>query len=128
LATIDLLQNWTQPQGLLAVGEPFWADDPTPEVKAIHDPDGNSFVDLGGTLDRITSHGYDLIEMLIASPDDWDRYQAEMWPNLAAWLDTNPDHALAGEVRQGWHDNQRSYLHNARRSLGWGVFVIRPST
>jgi hypothetical protein len=65
--------------------------------------------------------------MVIASADDWDRYEAGMWPNIVAWLDANPDDPVAEEVRQSWKHHQRAYLAAARRCLGWGVFVVRAS-
>jgi hypothetical protein len=126
LGTIDLLSKWTKPRSLLAMGEVFWAEEPTPELREIRDLH-YSFVDLVGTLDRITSHGFDLVDMVIASADDWDRYEAGMWPNVVAWLDANPDDPLAEEVRQGWKHHQRAYLAAGRRCLGWGVFVVRAS-
>jgi hypothetical protein len=124
LGTIDLLTKWTKPRALLALGEVFWNQEPTEELREIHAPHGD-FVDLGGTLDLLTAHGYDLLEMTIASPDEWDRYEAGHWPNLAAWLDHNPGDPIASEVLQGWKRHQHAYLHAGRRCLGWGVFIVR---
>jgi hypothetical protein len=42
-------------------------------VVGVEDGDYES---LTGTLDRIDSAGFDLVEMVLASPDDWDRYVA----------------------------------------------------
>ena len=127
LGTIDLLRTWTKPQALLAIGEVFWVDEPPPEVREIHDPRGE-FGDLVGILDRVEGHGLDLVEMLIASDDDWDRYQAGMWPNIIEWLDANPNDPIAEELRIRWKRNQRAYMLGARRCMGWGVFVLRPRT
>ena len=125
LGTVDLLCRWTKPSGLLAMGEVFWAEPPPPELKSIHDRHGE-FLNLVGMLDRINGHGLDLVEMVIASPDDWDRYEAGMWPNVVTWLDEHPDDPTADEVRAQWKQNQRAYMLGDRRCLGWGVFILRP--
>ena len=98
-------------------------DEPPDELRAVHDAHGE-FVDLVGTLDRIRSHGLDLVELIVASPDDWDRYEAGMWPNVAKWLVAHQDYPEASEVSERWRANQRAYL-GGRRCLGWGVLVVR---
>ena len=124
LGTIDLLRRWTTAPGLLALGEVFWAEPPPAELQAMHDP-RNEFLDLVGILDRINNHGFDLVEMIVANTDDWDRYEASMWANVARWLDDNPNDPAADDVRQTWRRNQRAYLLGGRRCLGWAVFIVR---
>jgi hypothetical protein len=127
VGTIDLLSTWTKPNALLALGEVFWAGEPSDDLRAIYGGQGD-WADLEGTLDRIGSHGYDLVEMILASSDDWDRYEAGKWANLAAWLDTHPDDPRAGQIRQEWKSRQRLYLHAERRCIGWGIFIVRSAT
>jgi hypothetical protein len=40
--------------------------------------------------------GWDLVEMVLADEDSWDRYVAAQWFTVRTWLDTNPDDELAG--------------------------------
>ena len=64
--------------------------------------------------------------MVLASQDDWDRYEASQWATVTDWLAANPadpDHAAMRAFRD---DNRRTYLRWGRRHLGWGVFVNRP--
>ena len=35
--------------------------------------------DMLGTLDRIESTGFELVEMVLADGDSWDRYSAAKW-------------------------------------------------
>ena len=72
------------------------------------------------TFDRA---GLQIVEMVIASPDDWDRYAASQWLNVEQWLQANPDDPRVAAVRAERDASQRAYLAYDRDHLGWGVFV-----
>ncbi len=125
VGTLELMRPRSNAGGLVVVGEPYWID-PLPEglsVAGVEDP--SEFASLAGTLDRVESAGFDLVEMVLASPDDWDRYVAAQWMTVDNWLRANPDEPDANEIREWIKDGQRSYLTADRRYLGWGVFVLR---
>lgn len=86
---------------------------------------GEDFADLAGTLDRFEAASLDLVEMVLASKDDWDRYAASQWLNVADWLAANPDDPEAGEIRADRDESRRLYLTDGRDCVGWGVFVLR---
>jgi SAM-dependent methyltransferase len=122
--TLDLMRRRARPRAWLLVGEVFWAEEPPPAVRGSQEA-AQTFADLGGTLDRIEAAGLELVEMLLASSDDWDRYQACRWMAVSEWLATHSDDADADAIRamsDGW---RRSYLTDLRRCMGWGVFVLR---
>lgn len=122
--TLDLMRRWARPRAWFLVGEVFWAEEPPPEVRRSQES-VQAFCDLGGTLDRIEAARLELVELLIANSDDWDRYQARQWLAVSDWLAAHPDDPDAGEVREmsdGW---RRLYLTELRRCMGWGVFVLR---
>jgi hypothetical protein len=107
------------------VGEPYWIEPP---------PDGayeslrvapEDFTSLVGTLDRIDEAGFELVEMVLADGDSWDRYVASQWLTVRGWLREHPDDPEAGELA-AWIDHaRRSHLEFERRYLGWGVFVLK---
>lgn len=123
--TIALLRRALRPGGLLLVGEPYWAEDPPAEfIEA--DRGWAEFTTLEGTFDRLDAAGVDLVEMVLATPDSWDRYTAAHWMAISDWLAANPedpDHAAMVEFLDR---DRRLYLRWGRRYLGWGVFVTRP--
>ena len=43
--------------------------------------------------------GYDVVEMVLADQDGWDRYEAAKWLTMRRWLAANPGDELAPEVR-----------------------------
>jgi hypothetical protein len=86
------------------------------------------FTDLVGTLDRFDASGVELVEMVMADPDDWDRYVASQWLTVDDWLRAHPDDPEAAELREWTNHARRSHLEYGRRYLGWGVFVLRRRT
>ena len=84
-----------------------------------------SFTDLAGALDRFEVAGLELVEMLLATTDEWDRYQASQWLAASDWLAASPEDPDAEDVRRMTDDWRRSYLTDLRRCMGWGVFVLR---
>jgi SAM-dependent methyltransferase len=124
IGTLKLLQKAVKPGGLLLVGEPYWVDEPP--AKAYEDCGGkDNYVSLAGTLARFDSLGLDLVEMVLSSPDDWDRYAAAHWWTVHEWLKQNPDDPDAEALRQWSNRDRANYLDYGRRYLGWGVFVLR---
>lgn len=122
--TLRLMEGWRRPGGWLLVGEPYWIEEPPAELRRANE-DGQTFASLAGTLDRFESAGVELVEMVLASHDDWDRYAASQWLNVAGWLAANPAHPDAASVRERRDRARRDYLSGERRCFGWGVFVLR---
>ncbi len=123
VGTLELLRRAATPDAWYLLGELFWERPPTDAARREHDPSGQHD-DLSATLERLEGAGFDLVEMVLASRDDWDRYSASQWLNVSRWLDANPDDPDAGAIRQRRDQSRRAYLAD-RDCLGWGVFVLR---
>ncbi len=124
--TVELLRPALRPGGLLLVGEPFWNETPPEECVAAHGFAWDEFTSLEGTFDRLDYAGLELVEMVAATPETWDRYEASQWLTVTDWLAANPgdsDHDAMVRFRD---DSRRTYLRWGRRYLGWAVFVTRP--
>ncbi len=122
--TLELMRPKVKGGGLAVVGEPYWID-PLPAATVVPGVAEGDFVSLGGTLDRFESAGFELVEMVSASTDDWDRYVAMQWMTVDGWLASNPDDPEAEALSDWIRVGQRSYLEVERRHLGWAVFVLR---
>ncbi|MEX0664681.1 MAG: class I SAM-dependent methyltransferase [Acidimicrobiia bacterium] len=123
--TLELMRAPLHATGWLLVGEAYWNDQPPDAAKAaLHL--GDEFTDLSGNLGRFEDAGLDLVEMVLATPETWDRYATSQWLNVSTWLDEHADDPDADDVRAIRDDARRSYLRYGRRYLGWGVFVLRP--
>jgi SAM-dependent methyltransferase len=125
VGTLELMKPALKPGGLLLVGEPFWIDPPPPEAYGMWDIGEDDFISLVGTLDRIESAGCELVEMVLADGDSWDRYSAAQWMTLSEWLRENPSDPDAAMIRATLEKDRRAYLEIGRRYFGWGVFVMR---
>lgn len=123
--TIALIRPALSPDGLLLVGHPFWHEPPPPAAPAAFGVSEDTFATLDGTLDLFESAGVELVEMVTADGDSWDRYEAAKWWTVERWLRAHPDHPDAGQMRDFLVDNRRTYLRHLRRYLGWAVFVLR---
>ena len=123
--TIDLLRPAVRPGGLILVGEPFWLEEPPPGAAAALGLGDGDYVSLEGTFDRLEAAGLELVEMVLANQDSWDRYEAAHWRTVADWLLANPDDPDHDAMRRFLDDGRRAYLAWGRRYLGWGVFVTR---
>ncbi len=111
--------------GLLLVGEPYWIEPPPPAGYAAMGVGEHDFTSLAGTLDRFHTAGLNLVEMVLANSDNWDRYVASQWWTIDQWLRDNPNDPDAPVLRDIRAREQRVYLDFQRRCFGWGVFVLR---
>jgi SAM-dependent methyltransferase len=126
--TIALLARSLRAGGIILVGEPYWRQVPPTEelakgclAHAISD-----FLPLPKLLASFGQLGYDVVEMVLADQDDWDRYEAAKWLTMRRWLAAHPDDELAAEVRAKLTSEPERYATTTREYLGWGVFALMP--
>ncbi len=124
VGTLKLMLPALKPGGLLLVGEPYWIEPPPDEAYAAMGLGQDDFTSLLGTLDRIESVGLELVEMVLADGNSWDRYVASQWWTMADWLRTNAGDPEAASLRETNAQARRTYLRYERAYLGWGVFVL----
>ncbi|MGN9840564.1 SAM-dependent methyltransferase [Nonomuraea sp. H19] len=124
--TLSLMRRHLRPGGIALVGECYWISPPPPEAYEFLGMEKGLFTSLAGTDDRIEEAGFELLEMVLANPDTWDRYVAGQWWTISDWLRENPADPDALAMQDFLTRARRSHLEYGRRYLGWGVFVIRP--
>jgi SAM-dependent methyltransferase len=124
--TIKLLSKSLRKGGILLIGEPYWLRlPPTEEVaKGCRAGSVSDFLTLPDLLTSFGKFGYDVVEMVLASQDSWDRYEAAKWLTMRRWLETNPDDPFAKEVREELTMAPALYAKYSREYLGWGVFAV----
>jgi len=123
--TLRLMSSALKSGGLLLVGEPYWITPPPDEAYVSSGIGKDDFTSLIGTLDRCESVGLELVEMVLASQDSWDRYAAAQWWTVREWLDHNPNDPDASAIQHWIVRHRRDYLQYRRHYLGWGVFILR---
>ncbi|GLY23804.1 class I SAM-dependent methyltransferase [Micromonospora sp. NBRC 101691] len=125
--TLEILERALRPGGMLLVGEPYWRRTPPDEatVQGCYATSPEDFHDLPGLVELFGRCGFDLVEMVLADQDSWDRYAAAHWLNLSRWLDDNPDDDLAPQFRVELTEDPVRHVRYVREYLGWGVFALR---
>ncbi len=126
--TIKLLARSLRTGGIILIGEPYWRQLPTTEeiAKRCLANSISDFLSLPALIASFGNLGYDVVEMVIANQDGWDRYEAAKWLTMRRWLETNPDDELAEEVRSKLTSEPERYVTYTREYLGWGVFALMP--
>ncbi len=124
--TIELLARSLRTGGIILIGEPYWRQlPPTEDVARGCLANSNSdFFMLTELLASFGHLGYDVVGMVLADQDSWDRYEAAKWLTMRRWLETNPDDELAKEVRAQLTSEPVRYATYTREYLGWGVFAL----
>lgn len=124
--TIELLAKSLCTGGIILIGEPFWRQLPPTEdvAKGCLATKISDFLMLPELLASFRHLGYDIVEMVLADQDGWDRYEAAKWLTMRRWLETNPDDEFAKHVREQLTSEPERYAAYTREYLGWGVFAL----
>ncbi|SLJ88081.1 Methyltransferase domain-containing protein [Enterobacter sp. NFR05] len=123
---IALLQKSLRPEGIILIGEPYWRQlPPTEEVAqacfANAIADFHTLPELVASFDEL---GFDVVEMVLADQEGWDRYEAAKWLTMRRWLEANPDDDFAPEIRATLTAAPKRHVSWTREFLGWGVFAL----
>ncbi len=124
--TIDLLAESLRAGGIILIGEPYWLQLPPTEdvAEGCLAASVSDFLMLPELLASFRALDYDVVEMVLADRDGWDRYEAAKWLTMRRWLEANPDDDLAADVRAELDSEPERYARSTREYLGWGVFAL----
>jgi len=123
--TIELLTKSLLPGGIILIGEPYWRQPPTEDIAKGCGVDAISeFLMLPELIASFGDLGYDVVEMVLADQEGWDRYEAAKWLTMRRWLEANPGDDFAQEVRAKLTAEPKRYAAYTREYLGWGVFAL----
>lgn len=124
--SVELLAKSLKPGGMILIGEPWWRQ--VPETEEIAQACGVSskadFLTLPGLVASFDELGYDVVEMVLADQEGWDRYEAAKWLTMRRWLEANAEDDFADEVRAELTIAPKRHVTYAREYFGWGVFAL----
>jgi SAM-dependent methyltransferase len=128
VGTIELLARSLRSGGIILIGEPYWRQLPPTEdvARGCLANSISDFLRLPELLALFGQIGYDVVEMVLADQDSWDRYEAAKWLTMRRWLEANPDDEYATDVRAKLTSDPARYAAYTREFLGWGVFALMP--
>jgi len=124
--TVELLSKSLRPGGIILIGEPYWRQSPPTEevVRGLRAGSTSDFLSLSELVASFGALGLDVVEMVLADQDGWDRYEAARWLTMRRWLEANPDDDFAAEVRAELTSAPERHAKYTREYLGWGVFAL----
>lgn len=110
----------------MLIGEPYWHREPPDQatIEGCCATSKDEFLPLPELIEQFGELGCDVVEMVLANQDSWDRYVAAQWLNIRRWLDDNPDDELADEMRTELTTAPARHTRYQREYLGWGVFAL----
>jgi len=124
--TIKLLARSLRTGGIILIGEPYWRQLP-PTKDVAKGCSANTISDFLMLPELLASFGhldYDVVEMVLADQDGWDRYEAAKWLTMRRWLEANPDDDFVKDIRAQLTSEPERYATYTREYLGWGVFAL----
>lgn len=126
--TIELLTRSLESGGIILIGEPYWRQVPPTEdvARGCLATSISDFLTLPELIASFGRLGCDVVEMVLADQDGWDRYEAAKWLTIRRWLEANPDDELFSEVRAQLTSEPVRHATFTREYLGWGVFALMP--
>jgi SAM-dependent methyltransferase len=124
--TVELLRRGLGPRGMMLIGEPYWRREPPDQatVEGCHATSADDFRSLPELIEQFGALGCDVVEMVLADQDSWDRYVAPQWLNIRRWLDEHPGDESADELRAELATSPVRHVRYQREYLGWGVFAL----
>ncbi len=124
--TLQLLERSLRPGGTALIGERYWRLDPPDQatVEGCYVGRKDDLESLPQLVGSFGDLGWDLVEMVLADQDSWDRYVAAQWLNIRRWVDAHPDDELADEMRAELRSAPLRHVRYQREYVGWGVFAL----
>src|SRR6185437_14684939 len=99
--TVELLRRSLSPGGIMLVGEPYWRREPPDQatLEGCYGTGKEDWLPLPELIESFGLLGCDVVEMVLADQDSWDRYAAASWLNIRRWHDANPHDELTDDIR-----------------------------
>jgi hypothetical protein len=124
--TVELLRRGLSPGGIMLVGELYWRREPPDQatLEGCYGTGKEDWLPLPELIESFGLLGCDVVEMLLADQDSWDRYAAASWLYIRRWLDANPHDELADDMRAELASGPARYARYRREYLGRGVLAL----
>jgi len=123
--TLEALRAWTRPNGQIAVGEPYWRQDPDPEYLRRTGFAPDMFATHYQNVVAGQELGLELLYTLDSSHDDWDVYEGLQWTAGENYALVHPEDPDVPELLSRIRREKQDYLHYGRDAVGWAIYLFR---
>ena len=119
--TIESAGRHVRPDGVLLVGELFWASSPTPDLTTFF----GELTDLAGLADAAEEGGWTPIYVHVSDQAEWDTYEWSWVGSLTEWALDNPGHPDAADALDEARSHREQWLRGYRGVAGFATMVLR---
>lgn len=123
--TVHAAGRHVSADGVLMIGEGFWAVPPTPAALAALDATPADYTDLAGLVDVAAKAGWVPVYAHVSDAAEWDDYEWSWTGSLSGWALDNPGHPDVAEVLAVARDHRNGWLQGYRGVLGFVTVVLR---
>jgi len=127
--TLDLIRQKglkLTSDSLILMGEIFWREEPSAEaLAAMGTQRGEWAVGLEELVSWFEDTGTFVVEMILATDTEWDRYESMHWWAVERWMRENQDDPAYEALLEFARQSRQSYFRYERPLCDWGVFVLR---
>jgi hypothetical protein len=123
--TLAALKTMTKPGGLIAVGEPFWLQEPDPEFLKRAGYEKETFATHYENVKMGEELGLNLIYTIVSDHYDWDNYYSLWWYAGEEFIRQNPDDPDLPAFKEWLADAKEQYLRWERDAMGWAIYLFR---
>ena len=125
--TLEAARGHLAGDGLLQLGDCFWPAPPTATVlDGLGGLSADEYLDLPGTVDLVTRHGWATVHGHVSTQEEWDDYEWAWTGAPARWAVENPDHPDAPEVLAMVEKHRDGWLRGYRGGLGFVTLILHP--
>jgi len=123
--TLQALKKMTKPGGLIAVGEPFWLQEPSEDYLKAEGTRREEFATHPDNVKVGEEEGLTCIYTLVSNHDDWDHYETyQIWA-VDDYIQGNPDDPDNQELLERTKRIKETYFRWGREILGWAIYLFR---
>lgn len=125
--TLESLQRFVKPHGLLVVGEPYWLKTPDPEHIHLLEEGG---MELDGECTHAenvamgVASGLAPIFTLVSTQADWDNYEWHRFRAAELYALENPTDPDVPALLKRARLTRDLYLKFGRDSVGWAIYLF----
>ena len=123
--TIRDLKEMTKPGGMIAVGEPFWIEEPSEEYLEATDTKRELYGTHHDNVKTGEEEGLQCAYTLVSNLDDWDHYETLGWWALEDYAMNTPNDEDVSEMLERHRREKDIYLRWERGTLGWAIYLFR---
>jgi hypothetical protein len=69
--------------------------------------------------------GLELVQTIVSSKDDWDRYEGLQWYATAEYARKHPEDPDLSAVAERVNHLKAAYLRWGRDTLGWAIYMFK---